>query len=319
MKKISVLLVIISLVFSCTTKNKLDVDVSDINVEVNIKRFEQVFYSATAKDLPRIKKEFRSVFPHDNDSIWLQKMKDPDDLELFNEVQKVFPNFKHEKKQLKSLFKHIKYYYPKFNEPEIMTVISNIPLEQKVILNDTILYISLDVFLGSENPFYGDYPNYIKQNLTKEQLIVEVAKVFAKEAQFNVANRTFVSRMIQRGKLLYAIDAFLPNVEEHKKIGYTLEQLNWNINNEEMIWRYFIEKKLLYSTEPKLDRRFIEDAPFSKFYLDIDTKSPGRIGEWLGLQIVKTYMKNNKVSLKELLKTDNEEIFKKSKYKPKRN
>jgi len=319
MKKICVLLFVLSLVFSCTTKNKLAVDVSDIEVTINVKRFEQVFYSAEAKDLPKIKKEFRTVFPHDNDSIWLQKMKDTAELELFNEVQKVYPNFKNEKEQLKSLFKHVKYYYPKFNEPEIMTVISNIPLEQKVILNDNILYISLDVFLGNENPFYGDYPNYIKQNLTKEQLIVEVAKVFANEAQFNVANRTFVSRMIQRGKLLYTIDAFLPNEEAHKKIGYSVAQLNWNINNEEMIWRYFIEKKLLYSTEPKLDRRFIEDAPFSKFYLDIDTKSSGRIGEWFGLQIVKAYMNNNKVSLKELLKTDNETLFKKSKYKPKRN
>jgi hypothetical protein len=75
-------------------------------------------------------------------------MKDTAELELFNEVQNVFPNFKNEKEQLKSLFKHIKYYYPKFKVPEVMTVISNIPLEQRVILSDNILYISLDVFLG---------------------------------------------------------------------------------------------------------------------------------------------------------------------------
>jgi len=318
MKKVYFLLFVFTVFFSCTKKDKLAIDVSNIDAYVIVKRFEQKFYTAKVEDLPRIKKEFRAIFPHDNDSIWIAKMKDRDELALFNEVQKVFPDFKTEKEQLTSLFQHIKYYYPKFEEPVITTVISNIPLEQKVILDGNNLYISLDVFLGNDNPFYGDYPKYIKQTLTKEHLIVEVAKTFANQTQFKVVNRTFVSRMIQRGKLLYTLDAFLPNVPASEKIGYTTTQLKWVKENEEMIWRYFIEKKLLYSTDAKLDRRFLDEAPFSKFYLDIDTESPGRIGEWLGLQIVKSYITNNEVSLQELLKVPNEELFKKSKYKPKR-
>lgn len=318
MKKNYLLLFVLVLFFSCTKENKLNVDVSGIDANIDIRRFEQVFYTASKEDLPKIKNEFREVFPHDIDSIWIAKMQDKDELELYDAVQKVFPDFNFEKDQLEELIKHIKYYYPKFTAPVIITVISNIPLEQKVILDNNTLYISLDVFLGSDNPFYGDYPGYIKQNLTKEHLIVAVAKTFAEQTQFNVVNRTFVTRMIQRGKLLYTINAFLPNINEHEKMGYTEQQLNWNVLNEEMIWRYFIENELLYSTEPKLDRRFLNEAPFSKFYLDIDTQSPGRIGEWLGLQIVKSYMNNNDLSLQELLKMDNEIIFKKSKYKPKR-
>lgn len=318
MKKNYLLLFVLVLFFSCTKENKLNVDVSGIDANIDIRRFEQVFYTASKEDLPKIKNEFREVFPHDIDSIWIAKMQDKDELELYDAVQKVFPDFNFEKDQLEELIKHIKYYYPKFTAPVIITVISNIPLEQKVILDNNTLYISLDVFLGSDNPFYGDYPGYIKQNLTKEHLIVAVAKTFAEQTQFSVVNRTFVTRMIQRGKLLYTINAFLPNINEHEKMGYTEQQLNWNVLNEEMIWRYFIENELLYSTEPKLDRRFLNEAPFSKFYLDIDTQSPGRIGEWLGLQIVKSYMNNNDLSLQELLKMDNEIIFKKSKYKPKR-
>ncbi|MNL23930.1 hypothetical protein D3C87_1453440 [compost metagenome] len=59
-------------------------------------------------------------------------------------------------------------------------------------------------------------------------------------------------------------------------------------------------------------------APFSKFYLEIDNDSPGRVGAWIGWQMVRSYMKNNNVTLPELLKTDNKEIFEKSKYKPKK-
>ena len=75
---------------------------------------------------------------------------------------------------------------------------------------------------------------------------------------------------------------------------------------------------MLYSTDSKLDKRFIDIAPFSKFYLDQDNKSPGQIGGWIGWQIVRSYMQNNDVSLRKLLQTDAEIIFKKSKYKPKR-
>ncbi len=85
------------------------------------------------------------------------------------------------------------------------------------------------------------------------------------------------------------------------------------------MWRHFIENEMLYSEDPKLNIRFIAPAPFSKFYLEIDNDSPGRVGAWIGWQIVRSYMKNNNnVTLPELLKTNAKEIFEKSKYKPKK-
>ena len=56
-----------------------------------------------------------------------------------------------------------------------------------------------------------------------------------------------------------------------------------------------------------------------KFYLEqIDNDSPGRVGRYIGWQIVKQYMDKHPVSLKKLLITDAETIFKTSKYKPKK-
>ena len=91
------------------------------------------------------------------------------------------------------------------------------------------------------------------------------------------------------------------------------------MTNESDIWRYFVEREILFSTDTKLLARFINVAPFSKFYLEeIDAESPGRLGQFIGWQIVKSYMNENKVSLKEMLNTDPEEIFNNSKYKPKK-
>jgi len=74
---------------------------------------------------------------------------------------------------------------------------------------------------------------------------------------------------------------------------------------------------LLFSTDAKLPNRFINPAPFSKFYLEqIDNDSPGRVGRYIGWQIVKSYAEKNDVSLVELLNTPAQTIFNNAKYKP---
>ena len=58
---------------------------------------------------------------------------------------------------------------------------------------------------------------------------------------------------------------------------------------------------------------------FSKFYLELDNQSPGRVGRWIGWQIVKSFMNQNpKTSAQELLSMPFQKLFYLSKYKPKR-
>ena len=110
--------------------------------------------------------------------------------------------------------------------------------------------------------------------------------------------------------------------EEELPLGLILcaednqEQIDWADYNDVDVWKYFIQNEFLFSTDQELSKRFIENAPFSKFYLANDNESPGKIGAWFGWQIVRAYMQNNNVTLQQMLQTDNEDIFKKSKYKP---
>ena len=63
----------------------------------------------------------------------------------------------------------------------------------------------------------------------------------------------------------------------------------------------------------------MSDAPFSKFYLEIDNESPGRVGAWIGWQIVRSYAENHPdVKLQDLLALDAKTLFEQSKYKPKK-
>ena len=304
---------------SCNFSAENEIDVSAVDVAFSVSRFDIDFYATTPATLTETKQLYPHFFPEGvPDSIWIQKLQNTDERELLNETQKVFTSFENEEKQLTTLFKYIKFYSPQFVVPEVTTLISNIDYESKVIYINDQLLISLDVYLGKEHPFYSNFPKYIKQNYHKEHLIVDVANAIIDTQVQIFSDRTFLSKMIQAGKRLYLLDIYLPVLTDEEKIGFEKIKLDWAIANESEIWKYFIENKLLYSTETKLNNRFIEDAPFSKFYRSQDNLSPGRIGTWFGWQIVRSYMKHNNASMADLLEANTEELFKKSKYKPKK-
>ncbi len=312
-------ILLLLIVFSCTKEEKSFIDVSNIQTETIVKRFDQEFYTVQPENLNELKSEFPFLFPQPNpDSVWVNKMQDKDELALFEESQKLYADFSMEEEQLNNLFKHIKYYYPQFNEPKTITILSNVDYENNVVLADSLLFISLDLFLGKDSKIYDDFPDYIKQNYTKDHLIVAVAEKFVARFIPPSSNNNLIARMVQQGKKLVLANAFLPGVSEREIIGYTEDQLVWADLSETEIWKYFVQNEMLYNSDTQLAERFIDEAPFSKFYLEIDQESPGRIGVWFGWQIVKSYLKNNKVPLQKVMLMDNEEVFNNSKYKPKK-
>jgi gliding motility-associated lipoprotein GldB len=303
---------------SCDKKHTIENAVDKIPVEVEIVRFDQIFFETPAQDLGKIKKKFPYFFPAGNDdSIWINKMQNPLWRELYGEVQKKYADFKPVNEDLNLLFKHIKYYFPKTKTPKVITIISEMDYNNKAIYADSLVIISLELYLGKEHKFY-QFPNYIKQNLEQGQIMPDLVSSFSIRKIAPVSEKNLLSQMVYFGKQLYLKDLLLPDYSDADKMGYTAEQVKWCQENESYMWRYFIEKEMLYSDDQKLLPRFINAAPFSKFYLEIDNDSPGRVGAWIGWQMVRSYMKNNDVPIADLLKTDAKEIFEKSKYKPKK-
>ena len=235
-----------------------------------------------------------------------------------NESQKIFGDFKNEHEGLEQLFKYVKYYNPKFKAPNVITHISDIDYQYPVIYADSLLFISLDMYLGADNIVYEGFPQYLSQNYKKERLTVDVANDIIVNSYPKINTRMFLNRMIEEGKRVYLLDRFLPDVSDDLKIGYSETKLAWAQNNEINVWKYFIENEILYSNDSNLNKRFIDTSPFSKFYQEADQDSPGRIGVWIGWQIVRSYMENNDVDLQQLLITNPEDVFKNSKYKPRR-
>ncbi len=316
MKKVFLLILMTSL-FACNSKSDVEKEIKKIPIDIEIVRFDKAFGTAKVEELPELKRNYPAFFPKQyNDSIWIVKMQDTLQQQLYTEVIKKYPSEEKLKNELENLFQHIDYYFPSFNTPLVIATTSDVDYRNKIILADSLLIIKLDTYLGSDHFFYQGIPKYVVENMKETQIIPDIASIYAQKYTPKIRSRTFLAQMIYYGRILYLKDLWLPETLDNEKIGYSKEQLIWAEENETEIWRNFVENEFLFSTNPKLVSRFISPAPFSKFYLEIDNDSPGMIGRYLGWQIVRSFIKNN--TLEELLTLSEEEIFNKSKYKPKK-
>jgi gliding motility-associated lipoprotein GldB len=314
------LFIIAIIVISCKKESKLEKEIASIGIKVDIERFDRLFSTSSSSDLKALQVAYPFMFSQKySDTFWIDKMNDTLQKQLFFEVEKAFPNMDGTKQEVESLFNHLKYHFPDFRLPRIITTTSDVDYRNKVIVTDTIVIISLDTYLGSNHEFYQGIQQYIAADMNKEQIVVDLADAYAKKYIRRPLSKTLLDEMIYHGKLLYFKDVMIPFKTEAERIAYTPEQLEWAIANEHYMWRYFVERELLYSTDSKLPSRFIIDAPFSKFYLeDIDTESPDKIGQYIGWQIVRAYMDQNNASLVDMFDANTEEIFNKSKFKPRK-
>ena len=318
MKRLLSLFTLLVVLSSCDKKNKIEKEVEEIPVTINVERFDKIFYESPVENLQNVKQKYPYFFPAQTpDSVWVNKIKNPLNRELYSEVQKKYSNFEKVNSDLESLFQHIKFYFPDTKTPKVITLISEMDYQNKAIYADSLVLISLDLYLGKNHKFY-EFPEYLKQNFEQNQIMPDIVSSFSLRKIPFENNRNLLSQMIYAGKQLYLKDLLLPGTSDAEKIGYTPKQISWCQENESYMWRYFIQEQLLYSTDLKLASRFINTAPFSKFYLEIDNESPGRVGTWIGWQIVRSYINNNDLNLQQLLQMDPIEIFQKSKYKPKK-
>ncbi|MRX65787.1 gliding motility lipoprotein GldB [Maribacter luteus] len=316
MKKPFFLSLMLALTFmGCKNEDKIAEAVNKIPLQLKVSRFDSEFAKATPADIPKLRKTYPYLFPAP-DSVWVAKLQDSLQIELRGEVMNEFSDFDAELTDIEMLFKYIKYYFPKSEVPTLITVTNDVDYENRIILADSLLLVGLDNYLGPDHKYYTGMQKYIAAAMNRDFMVSDIANAFANKVVPRPRGRTFLDQVIYYGKILYLKDKIMPFQSDSRKIGYSEDQLAWAHANEEPMWRYFIERELLYSTDNKLALRFLDPAPFSKFGLELDNESPGRLGRYLGWQIVRSFMDRNDVSLQQLLNLSAEEIFKKSNYKP---
>ncbi|MNL31268.1 hypothetical protein D3C87_1530460 [compost metagenome] len=125
--------------------------------------------------------------------------------------------------------------------------------------------------------------------------------------------------MIYNGKILYFMDQVLADeTPDSVKIGYTAKQLEWCKTFEGDIWGYYLQNNLLFETDYQKIQVFLSEGPFTPGLGEKNESAP-KLGIWVGWQIVRKYMQENKqVTLQQLMaEKDAQKILQGAKYKPK--
>ncbi len=304
--------------FGCQHDVKVKEEVESIQLDMKFIRFDSIFAKTNPEEFNRLKQDYPFMFKSNvPDSLWKIKMQDTLQQEIEREIFKVFDNFQTYKDDIKLFFKHLKYFFPKESEPRVITLAEYVDYKTKIFLNDDLLLIYLDNYLGEDHRFYSGFQDYISELQAPHQILPDIAEQYAKRLVPLPQSRDFLSQLVYEGKKLYFKQQTLPLVAPHHIIGYSEEDLTWADDYEFMVWQYFVERNLLYSTDSDLKRRFLRPAPFTKFYLEVDNESPPRLGQFIGWEIVRAYAdRHPEKTLKELLNVNEQELFNQSKYKP---
>lgn len=308
------------------SSDRLKVDVSQVDLNLNLKHFETALFEADTSNwedyFADLVNDYPVFFEETKEAELLRlRLQDPALQDLYKQVKESNALEKFDYNGLTDLLKHYAYYYPNRTFRTVYTYVSGMDMDYPVIFADTMIFVASDLYMGSSNEMYAGIPAYIVHGFQAKYLLKDIAKEMARyHIPNDPADKTLLNRMIYEGKRMYFTDAMMPEMDDSVKMGYASHHMEWVEDNEAYIWAYLINNKLLFNTEQATQSRFIEPAPFTKFYADVDQYTPGRVGSWLGWQIVRSYMDEHpEMSLQELLsKTNAQEILNESNYKPKK-
>jgi hypothetical protein len=319
--------------FSCKP-NRLKVNVSDINVDLKITRLEQMMFgidqSKLDKNLEVIKNNHLNFFDiYTSYVLNIGTTNSPGfktNLNTFindsvisrvaDSILTVFSTIDWLKTDLTMGFKHYKYYFPGAQIPQIYTCVSG--FNKSVFICNDGIGIGLDKYFGPGCIFYAylGIPQYKRAKMYPEKIVTDVFNsIFLSDFPCNDSINNLLSNMIYQGKAMYFTKAMCPSTPDSVIIGYSAKQLQWCRENENKMWTYLIEQKIIYESERLILQKFIGDAPFTNSF---SNDSPGRTGCWLGWRIVSSFMnKNPEISLNKLLLMNNsQQILNQSGYFP---
>jgi len=234
---------------------------------------------------------------------------------LGRETAAAFPDSAALKHDLEELFRRVHYYYPDFKVPPAVTYVSGF-MSKDIFVNDSLLVLSLDWFVGPKASKQPDLPQYMLRRYTPAGLLPLLAQdVSSKYNKHELTANTMLDAMVHEGKALYFASRMLPCAPDSLLLGYTKREMDGLEANEPKVWGHFLENNLLYSTTPFLLQKYVGERPNVP---EIDKNCPGRVGQWVGLQIIRKYMADHpNVTLPRLMAEKNaQRILSESHYRP---
>lgn len=332
MKNIIKFLAISFLAVACGSKG---VDISGTYKDIEIQRFEQDLFAIPVDSIwqyvPQMEQKYGRFFDLYNQRViciggtnqlnydrkLASFLTDPDIRGSYREVSRIFGTGNLScQKELSEAWARMAALFPNITLPTIYTHISG--FNQNIVADSGVISISLDKYLGINHKYYQMLrtPVYLQRNMHPQKVATDaVLALCLTEFEYAPKDDNMISQMLYYGKVHVLLDALLPDAPDTLKWGYTRLQLDWCHRNEQQMWLSMVEKDALFSTSVKEITRMIAPAPFTSSF---SQKSPGGVGQWIGYQIIKSYLKHNsKITIQDLMReNDYQMVLNASHYKP---
>ena len=235
-------------------------------------------------------------------------------MQIYKDALTTFDNLSGYEEELSNVSSLVSQNLPEKKLPVFAMHVSG--FRENTIIVNNLISISIDKYLGYNYTAYKEFfqpferqqmqPEYLVRDYLKAWLMSDVVKS-------DVEDQTLLSAMVDEGKILYALSLLLPEKNAEEIIGYTKAQTDWCKQNEKSTWQNIVKQNYLYSTDHMITTRFINDGAYTAI---VSKDSPGRIGTWIGWQIVEQYAKKKGSSLQNIIDTDAQIILKEARYNP---
>lgn len=335
------LIAILLLLGSCQADESVVApDVADIEVNVSIKRFEQELFSLDTNNLEQglagQLEQLEAKYP-DFYEVFTQKIltqpnmpadaeaqiigefiTHPNVRKLYDTTQVAFNNIAPLEAELTQAFKYYKYYFPDKPVPEVVSFVSEYVIGS-FTYGDSLLAIGWDFYMGENYPYDPRiFPQYIQRSMDKDHLIAKAIETMSSNLVGVAAGNRLLDQMITNGKILYIESLLLPETADSIIMEYSPKQMQWVEENEREIWAYLLREDLLYSSRTSDFQKLIGPSPTGT--TQMPAESPGKVGNWLGWQIVEQFMlQNPDITLTDLIQNkDAQDILTRSKYRPRK-
>lgn len=241
---------------------------------------------------------------------------------LYDTIQVVYPDMDREQGAFDQAFRYLKHYFPHLPAPRVTTFLSEFSVGNFIYGADE-LAVGLDLYLGQDYPYATVDPTnpifsgYLTRTYNRDHLVPRTLKPLLEDLVGPPPGERLLDHMIRNGKVLYLQQLIHPGIPDSARLEFSPGQLEWLRDNERDIWAYFTTENLLFDTDWRKVRKYVEYSPHSP---GMPPEAPGRTGDWIGLQIVRAWMtRQPQADPAALVRLrDSQRLLEASGYKPRR-
>ncbi len=306
-------------IYACSG-DKLKVTVDEINVNTNFVNLDSILINTDDNNLlfnhHRLETNISDIYNYQlgyclqignvSDTAFVncihQFREDKAIAKIEKRIGQKFKDLTVQKKQILEGLKHLKFHFPVGKIPKNIVFMNSL-FQSNAFCTENEIGIGLERYLGKEidviqslpsEPFY----DWIKESMKSDFLVRDALCSWIITHYVPEKEGSLAENIVKWGKIIFLTEAALPNIDKNILIRYSLADYDWALRNEFAVWKFLVDQKYLFKINELIESNFLKEAPFTT---GLPSEGPDRLGQFIGWRMVKNYMDNNDITLKQLI------------------